>query len=286
MYVGVVVLYNPESEQVIKNISSYINNLDHLLIIDNSDVESKEIIEYFRQNEKVTYTCLKENKGIAYALNRGIDFAKKHDGQWLLTMDQDSSFPANEFGRFVSFVQEHKDVYKDAAIFSPLHKVPYLQKEKGITKVRSVMTSGNLLNMNLIDKIGYFDEKLFIDSVDHEYCYRINQKGYSVYRVNDIELVHNLGELAVKVLFGKKLFVTNHNYIRRYYITRNFLYVNKVYSNYSKLGFAKFVVSYLYWTFLTITFFEKNKMLKYKSMWTGLLDYKNGKFGKITLNRN
>ena len=38
------------------------------------------------------------------------------------------------------------------------------------------MTSGNLLNLKIAEKIGDFEEKLFIDEVDHDYCYRIRRK--------------------------------------------------------------------------------------------------------------
>lgn len=279
MIVGVVVLYNPDFENIIKNINSYVSKLDKLLIVDNSESFDEKISNFFKYQDSVCYKYLEENKGIAYALNRGIDYAKEHNANWLLTMDQDSSFSNDNFYKFINFIKVKSNSYNDGVIFSPLHKVPYLIKEQGITKVRSVMTSGNIINMKLIDKIGYFDEDLFIDSVDHEYCYRINKKGYSVYRINNIELEHNLGELVVKEIFGKKLFVTNHNYIRRYYITRNLLYVVESYSN-SKLGFIRFAVENLFWSFLTIVLYEKDKSLKLKSMRLGLLDYKRGKLGK------
>lgn len=280
---GVVVLYNPHSESVINNISSYIKYLDKLLIIDNSEYKDIRITDYYYNNSKVTYNYLGGNHGIAYALNKGIDFAKENNAEWLLTMDQDSSFLNDDFSKFINYVEANINLYKDGVIFSPIHKVPYLIQDHGIKKVKSAMTSGNLLNISLLDTIGYFDEKLFIDAVDHEFCYRINKKGYSVYRVNEIQLKHNLGDLRVERLLGKNVIVTNHNYVRRYYITRNSLYVRKIYSD-SNIKFIIFMLYHLSWSLLTIALYETDKILKFKSVWMGLLDYKRGKFGKKVFN--
>ncbi|MBB6453998.1 rhamnosyltransferase [Salirhabdus euzebyi] len=277
--VGVVVLYNPNNEMLLKNINSYLGQIDKLILVDNSDHYNNIVNDVFINNNKVEYSYLNGNQGIAFALNKGFDFAQKNEADWLLTMDQDSSFIRDDFSNFIKIINHKKTEYPDAVVFSPRHNVPYLKKEKGIRKVNSVMTSGNLINMKLVEKIGYFNESLFIDSVDHEFCYRINKMGYSVYRVNDIELDHNLGELEVKKLFGRKLYVTNHNYLRRYYITRNSLFVRRQYAS-SRLGFMKFTIDHLFWSFLTITLYEKKKLLKYKSMLLGLIDFKRGRLGK------
>lgn len=279
MLVGVVVLYNPQSLTVINNINSYLENLDRLLIVDNSEVYNEEVLNFYKANNKVKYEYLGQNMGIAFALNKGIDFAKLNNASMLLTMDQDSSFKSSEFIKFKNFLREKASLYNDAIIFSPRQNVPYLDGKLGIEKVNSVMTSGNVILLGKINEIGYFDEKLFIDSVDHEFCFRIKKHGYGVYRINDIKLEHNLGEIETKKFFNKKLYVTNHNYIRRYYITRNLFYVMKIYSN-SNIRFLKFAISNLFWSILSISLFETDKLLKIRSIFMGLKDFKRGKLGK------
>jgi rhamnosyltransferase len=279
MFSGVVVLYHPESKEVIENIKSYIDNLDSLLIIDNSDKKSTEVQQFFRHHENVHYEFLGENKGIAFALNKGIEFARKNKAKWLLTMDQDSKFFAGDFLRFKTRVESAIKTYQDGVIFSPLHKVPYLDNRSGIVKVNTVMTSGNLINMELIDEIGRFDEKLFIDSVDHEICLRINKKGYSVYRIYDIELEHNLGFIETKKFLGKQYYVTHHNALRRYYITRNSLSVARRNST-NNLSFLKYFVQSTFTALLVITLFEKDKMAKLRSIKEGIQDFMQNKYGK------
>ena len=63
---AVVVFYFP-SEKNIKNINNYIDVVDKVIVVDNSDDE----IERMKNTEKIEYIKLGENKGIAYALNVG-----------------------------------------------------------------------------------------------------------------------------------------------------------------------------------------------------------------------
>ena len=43
MYVGVVVAYNPQREEICKNIDTYINELDVLYVVDNSSKNNGDI---------------------------------------------------------------------------------------------------------------------------------------------------------------------------------------------------------------------------------------------------
>ena len=69
----------------------------------------------------------------------------------------------------------------------------------------SLITSGSLINTSIFSEIGGYNEKLFIDEVDHEYCYRIKMLGYSVLQLENILLNHTLGrQHPVKTLSGEK----------------------------------------------------------------------------------
>lgn len=65
---GVVVLYNPD-DSVEENINSYVNQLDILYAVDNSERKNKELIERLRQNQKICYIDNHGNKGIAVAFS-------------------------------------------------------------------------------------------------------------------------------------------------------------------------------------------------------------------------
>lgn len=278
-FYGVVVLYEPQSS-VIENIRTYIGSVKKLFIYDNSSLSNEIIFIELKHEYEIEYIFNGVNDGISESLN---NVAKKLYGlsdAWLLTMDQDSYFKELELQKMLDFLIEKKE---SVALISPFHKT-MAHKEKpniSIEERLTVMTSGNLLNISIHEKVGGFDERYFIDCVDLEYCLRLNALGYSVLRLNDIELEHVLGEpfICKKIISKKDLIISNHNYIRRYYITRNKLLISTQY--FSK--YPKLCLIYLYSLFIidlkNIIFYEGNKLLKLKSFMRGIIDFCLNKFG-------
>ena len=142
------------------------------------------------------------------------------------------------------------------------------------------MTSGNLLNLHILEKIGFFLEDLFIDSVDTEYCLRLYEHGYRIKRNHAVLLNHNLGEQKVYTLLWKKYTSSNHNAIRRYYMMRNRLYIWDKYSRILPSFIARDKKEALKEA-LKIILFEDKKISKVLYILKGCFDYKRKKFGKI-----
>jgi len=272
---SVVVLYNPE-EIILKNILSYISFIDKLYIVDNSDVKKYDLIEKIvAVSPKCNYVDNYGNKGIAHALNVGVKLAIENGADWLLTMDQDSSFNNNDLQKIIEELHAIND--NEIAILSPSH---YKDEQKLNPFYNTItMTSGNFINLDILHKIGSFDENLFIDSVDTEFCLRIYANNYKIKRLPLIILEHNLGEIRKYNFLGLKFSPTNHNKIRRYYIIRNRFYVWEKYKNiypdfikWEKLATLKEIIK--------IILFEKDKLSKIRFSIKGYLDFKKNKFGK------
>ncbi|WP_307963891.1 hypothetical protein [Shigella flexneri] len=71
-------------------------------------------------------------------------------------------------------------------------------------------------------------DELFIDAVDHEYCWRLRAAGFKVIRNKNALLAHRLGDGRFKIL--NILSVGLPSPFRHYYATRNiFLLLNKNY---------------------------------------------------------
>ncbi len=280
---GVVVLYNPEIN-ILNNIKSYINKIEKLYIVDNSENINEKLIDRIKQiSDKCIYINNNGNKGIAHALNVGANKAIINDANWLLTMDQDSSFEDDNFDSLLEFAY-NIDSYKSIGIISPLHSTHLndsKEEEVDVEEVLTVMTSGNLVNLDILKKIGFFKEYYFIDSVDTEYCLRLNINGYKILRYNKSILEHNLGELTIhKTIFNKELRLYNHNKIRKYYITRNKLLIVKEYFRY----FPKLGLSYIKSVFgdlKNVIFHEEDKVEKIKYMLKGVYDFFTNKLGNI-----
>jgi len=276
---GVVVFYNP-NDDVIENIKSYIKDIRKLYIIDNSENKNEELInKIINQFSNVEYFWLGENKGIAYALNKGAELAIKNGAEWLLTMDQDSKFKENVLRKMINFIKTN-DTSK-VGIISPLHKMrgdEYIGSDDIIEKI-TVMTSGNLLNLFAYKKCNKFRDDYFIDYVDHEYCLRLRKNGFKILVLTSAVLYHNLGTIKVYNFFRKKIKVTNHSPLRRYYISRNRLDVFKKYIKNEPYFVLLDLKSFLL-EWIKILLFEQNKWKKSKFIVRGIKDFLIGKKGK------
>jgi rhamnosyltransferase len=225
---GVVILYYPDTHNLYSRIESYSNDLDKLYIIDNSE-QPFELIKKF---DKVSYISDRENKGIANRLNQAAFLALKENFDWLLMMDQDSYFAPKNITNYLKCVNNFPGF--DVAQFGVQFDSQVSQSPKCTpVEVTQLITSGSLLNLSLFKEIGEFNEDLFIDQVDFDYCYRAILKGYKNVQFKNIFMHHNLGTTTVhKSLKSYKNTARSlHSPMRLYYMTRNYFYISSRYKN-------------------------------------------------------
>ncbi len=274
---AIIVLYNPD-HSVMENIESYIDRVDKVYVVDNSEYKNNFLIKELQKNKKIKYIDNKGNRGIAHALNVGADNAIKDGYNLLLTMDQDSKVTSNMISYMLPFLDKNNN-----AIVSPYHASQYISESlKGSDSsfVLTTMTSGNLLNLRLYKKIGPFREKLFIDYVDNEYCLRANKHGYKIVQVNNAILKHNLGNLRQHRILWKTFHSTNHSPIRRYYAFRNRIYMINTYKN-DFPAYCKYERNRFFIDFIIVLIYEKEKLQKFKMMFLGIRDGLKNKYGKF-----
>ena len=271
---AVIVLYNPNEENL-KKASKISNKVDRIYLVDNTD---DDVIRFSNDN-KIIYIKNKENLGMANALNMGAKRALDEKFKWLLTLDQDSDITCNIIKKMKNYLNSN-DTSK-IGLISPYHKLKYgnVAPKGKIEKVTEVMTSGNIINLDAYEKVGGFKDWLFIDCVDIEYCLNLNTNGYDVIRMNDVQMKHNLGNITVKKFLNKEIVCSNHNAIRRYYMTRNAFYVNDLYKKMYP-EYCKFLIGCQKGQVKRVIFCEKNKMSKLKMIFKGYRDYKKGIKGK------
>jgi rhamnosyltransferase len=278
---GVVVLFHPENT-VLQNIQTYLPKLDTLLLIDNSQPSFKQLFDQLLTAfpYQIKYIHNSENEGIARPLNQAAEYGVKNNFEWLLTMDQDSFFHPDHLDRLIQFALQN-DTSK-VGIAAPFHhtsKAVLPVFKAPFSEVKITMTSGNLLNLSAFQACGSFNEKLFIDSVDHEYCLRLRKKGYKVIRVNDSILDHKLGDILYKKNLFFKVKITNHQPERRYYIARNRLYVIFKYLFFDFKFFRRELKQYFV-DVMKVIFFEKEKIKKLSKIGLGTFHFLIGKQGR------
>ena len=276
---GSLILYNPTDDDL-NNIYSYIDDLDLLYIVDNSPKRNDDRLPNFK---KIKYIFNNENEGVAKPHNRVAAEVRKLGYNWLLTMDQDTYINKGVISKMKHIIETEDMSY--IGIITPWHKtkLDVVKPKDEITYPIDTMTSGNLVNLEIHKKIGGFKEWLFIDGVDIEYCLNLGVNGYKIMQLNNLEIDHNLGDIFYKKFLGKNILITNHSAMRRYYQTRNYLYIKEMYGNYPMYkSFCDVLVKKKQLIF-GIIFYEKStlkeKVKELKAIKKGVDDYKLRKVG-------
>lgn len=265
---SVIILYHPNYEEISKNISSYLDDIDILYIIGNSKLDELFLENLSKvANIKVLHND-NENLGIAKSLNQALFQAKKDNYNWLLTMDQDSHFEKNDFKLFLNDFKNYNTPVN--IIYSPIHNKKFLTSN--IIETNFIMTSGNIVNINLAIKIKGFDEKLFIDDVDHDFCFKSLKNKFKIIENQRVALTHNLG----KKLGGLTIYEPS----RLYYMSRNYLYIYSKYKDSQKMFFKK-RNKYLIKFFLIHLIYSNERLKSLKMILLGILDFRKKCFGKI-----
>jgi rhamnosyltransferase len=166
-----------------------------------------------------------ENLGIAEALNQGVLWAKSHGYPWVILFDQDSGITDNFIDQMFVALKTHSDGERVASVH-PRYVDPKTGVEAHVPRAVDgspifPMTSGTLMPVWIFDKIGWFASEYFIDLVDWEYCFRIRTCGFVVADANQAKLFHSPGNPTIINILGWAFRYSQHNAIRRYYISRN-----------------------------------------------------------------
>lgn len=290
---AVIITYNVENDFK-KRINKLKGKVDEIIVVDNGS-KDKTISMLKELERETTIIYLEENKGIAYALNKGINYSIKKGYNWILTLDHDSIITDDMIKNMLNCYESFDENFKEkVAMLVPIHveEKEYKSNASSITQVSSVsymevlteITSGALTKAEIYKNIGMYDERLFIDLVDHDYCLYLNKKGFKIIQVKSAILIHNLGESVKKSLLGLKMTPTNHSPLRRYYMSRNRHYIWDKYKN----DFPKWVLKdkrRFITENLKIILFEDSKIEKFKYIKNGIKDYKNNVFGEFKNNK-
>ncbi|MEP6683082.1 MAG: glycosyltransferase family 2 protein [Parafilimonas sp.] len=275
-----VILYNPD-ESVIQNIKSYNAHIDKLYLIDNSESINANLHNDFNSLSHANIFHNGVNEGVAKRLNQACDFAIKDGFDYLLTMDQDSFFDEAFVSKYFECIETSKE--QDVSMYG----INYQQKKDELNckyfEAKFIITSGSVINLKLFQNVGGFDEKLFIDFVDTEYCFRSIQKGFKIIEFSNIYMNHSLGEpiekYSLKTL--KKTSRSFHSATRLYYMTRNFFYINAKYEK-DFSAEIKVLKKDLLNRIKNKIFYKPKRFATLKTLFQAIKDFKSKKMGKLS----
>lgn len=271
----VLVLYNPNENILKKTIRSVEDQVDVIFVSDNTPSPYFVAENY---SPKIVYQRMNGNVGIAAAQNVGVRYFQERGFDFVFYLDQDSIVQENMVASLVANYNKllAMNIKVGAVGPRPVNRqsnkkyVGSVKKgvaiQDSITEVTELISSASLIPVGVFRTAGLMDETLFIDGVDHEWCWRAHKQGqYRFFICEDVLLSHQLGE-------GDRFFVVRKVAIptpfRTYYQYRNyFLLIRREYvPMYWKLsnGFKYFIKIFYYPIFIA----PRNKY--FVNIWKGI----------------
>jgi len=229
----IIVTFHPDVPTLRKTIESIYAQVRTVNIIDNSTVPTDFGALTDLQNLRIKR--LAKNIGIAAAQNMGISIAQKADAEFIMLSDQDTVYPANYVADMIPVFSLYANTAAVVPKFTDLNKNspdgfitphPWIFQRSfptaGKHELFHAISSGKILKVSELQRIGLLDEDLFIDWVDLEWCWRARKSGYSVVGNADVEIVHQLGDRSIDLKYRE---INLRSPIRHYFITRNAFYL-------------------------------------------------------------
>ena len=205
-YIGVIVIYNiriEESETLITlnaSLEKASVSLD-VVVCDNSLNSDLVNGSVFRKGcFNIHYFHDPSNPGVSKAYNFASQYALLLKKEWLLVLDQDTSFPVDTFSKYVSAIQDNPSIklfapvlkISDGRIFSPSRY--WFKRGFGLKRISfgvhgfkglSPVNSGMMISLDAFGAVGGYDERVRLDFSDFMFIERF-RKRFSEFCVVDV----------------------------------------------------------------------------------------------------
>ena len=262
---SVTVLYNPEAV-VYDNFVRYSKFMNKAFVMDNSTQKNEDLLAKLKQLPNVVIVDMDGNKGIAQALKDGMLLAIEDKADYCLNMDQDSIFPTEQYDEILKYLEKYPEYGIIGLNFNAKDET-----QTGLVDFTIWLTSGNFIKIEDYVKVRGYNPDLFIDCVDYDLYEQFYSKGIKTAYINEISLVHTIGNQAPHRFLWKKVHANNHSLVRYYYQYRNITYLYKyVNKAFYKKTYKKEMINKR----IKILLYEKDRIKKFKMIRKGIRDGK------------
>jgi rhamnosyltransferase len=282
----IIVSYRPDVARLARLCGNILSDGAKAVVVDNTEARGLTSDELPAGCEMI---ALAKNTGIAHAQNVGVAYALGAGAAVLVFFDQDSKI---EPGFLHSLVTPLKP--GTAGITSPLYvdddsnvALPSLRIGRfglpsavhGADAIHPypadiVISSGTAATREVFGIAGVFDEALFIDSVDTEWCLRCRSRQIPILVVPTATVRHRIGSRAIRV---GPFTVLHHSPIRCYYQMRNCFHLMR--RKHVPFAFALKHLLSVSFSRTILLFFVKNRADYLKAYFAGLRDGMRGVAG-------
>ncbi len=237
---ALVVAFRPVQAQLSRLIEVLARECTIVYVMDNGG-GAEAIADILKETpSRVRLVDMIENRGIGAALNLGFQCATAAGMKYVVTFDQDS---APKDGLAPALVRGIEQIAsrgtKVAAVGPRIVDVrsaqsidyPFMRRRMGwpvavkcagrseTIEADYLITSGCLIPLSIYRAVGPFDQELFVDCTDMEWCFRARALGYRLYGICALGMPHELGTGDSSQAGG--ITFLGHSPIRRYYYARN-----------------------------------------------------------------
>jgi len=213
---GVMVTYAPDPAGLADALRGAVASLDALVVVDNSadPIGRQRVAEAVRSagparaGAAIGLISGQGNVGLARALNLGLARAQQDGFGLFLLLDHDSVVDRAACeallaargelapsGPTVALAAQNVDA-APTGLQARLEEILYgysTGARRAPRRCALAMTSGMFLSAAALRAAGPFDESLFLDAVDHEFCLRSFRRGVPLFVVPRAQIRHALG---------------------------------------------------------------------------------------------
>lgn len=227
----VVVLFYPD-EEVIASLRGLTDEWRPIAVINAIDDAHMRLLHHPHIEVLVNST----NIGLAQAFNRGITHAFRSGADYVMLLDQDTRpLPdmantllarADRFvaqgGRLGCIGPRPVDRKRpEAETIAP--SLGPIDTNATLMPVSTIISSGMIIPRSAVEQVGGMWNELFIDHIDHEWCFRAAAAGLEVLLATDVLMAHDMGDEGLTVRGRYK--PIHRSPVRHYHIVRNTLWL-------------------------------------------------------------
>jgi rhamnosyltransferase len=236
---AVIVTYNI-GEAIHKCFDSIRDQVAHVIIVDNgSDEPTRQELNKLASANSATIVLNEKNEGIARGFNQGVKRAISKGYRWVLTLDHDSEATPGMVEKLLRAAQLlYQEGQRDVAVVgtNPFDKNAgaFLEGfrpdgDSRPVEVEHLISAGSLIRCDLFDKVGFFDEALFMYCVDDDFCLRLRRAGFKLFLCPRAVLLHKEGSKQKRRFLWRKALYDGYGKQARYYMTRNYIHILRRY---------------------------------------------------------
>lgn len=267
---AVCIAFNPDPALMLRSVMSYAPQVDKLLVWRNSPLP-QDLVDSLGSIPNLEFRGDCTNAGISAALNAAWREAAAGAYDYLLTMDQDSVWHG-----FDAFVRQVSGLHILDSFYTPLILMMGESPAPGngamCEPVDFSMTSGMLLPIDVIEKVGGWDESLEVDAIDTEFCLHARSLGLQCYRCGSGWIEHSLGKRRRSSFLGLKFYTYNYSPQRLYGIYKNHFIVFRRYPQVCAPARKAFLRTWGRRRPVRILLGESDKVRKFRAILKGIRD--------------